>query len=68
MQCQQVGISCNDRISPAIQCHFQKLVIFGVAAFADQLNDGDELGDRAELHKEHSALVPADIEIKLWAE
>jgi hypothetical protein len=60
----QIRISSNDHIRSPIQRNFQKPVVRRVAAFADQLNDGHELGCTPELGQEQHTFFDADIMIE----
>ena len=49
MQRQQIAVAGDDHVGSAVQGYFQEFVVFGIAAFADQLNYWDDLGDAFEL-------------------
>ena len=45
MQRQHIRVASNNHIRPALQRHFQKLVVLRVPAFAPELEDGGEAGN-----------------------
>jgi len=45
VQRQHIRVARNNHIRPALQRHFQKLVVLRVPAFAPELEDGDETGN-----------------------
>ena len=67
MQRQQILVAAQDHASSAIQRHFQKSVIVGIAALVDRVNDRHEFGDAAEQAQELLAVLYADITVKLGA-
>ena len=52
MQREQVGVAGDDHVGSSVQGYFQKLVMSRVATFADDLNNGNELGNTSELTQE----------------
>ena len=66
MQRQQIRIAGDNHVCPAVQRDFQEHVVFGVAAFPDEANDGDELGCASDLRQEKLAFTPANIAGELW--
>jgi hypothetical protein len=66
MHAQQIRIPRNNHIRPSVERHFQKLVVFRVAALAYELDDGHELSNCVELTKENRAIFAAEIMIKLY--
>ena len=65
MQRLQIHVTRNDDVGPAIQRDFQELVIFGVAAFADWVNDGNNFCGMCDEPDELQALFKGDVTIDL---
>ena len=65
MHGQQISVSRENHVRPAIQGHLEKLVVLGVAAFAHQLNDGNKLGRACELGEKNAAFFQTDVAVEL---
>jgi hypothetical protein len=57
MHLQQIRIARNNHVGPPIQRHFQKLVVFRIAAFADKLSDRNKFGNLAQPSKKALAII-----------
>jgi hypothetical protein len=67
MQSQQIGLSRKNQVCPAIQSYFEKLVIFGIAAFADRIHTRHQLGYAPKQPQELLTVGKTDIAVELGA-
>src|SRR3979411_502575 len=65
MQGQQIGIAGEDQVSLAVQSDFEKLVVFGIAAFPDRIHNWDELGYASKQPQELLAIGETDVAVEL---
>lgn len=67
MEGEEVFITGHDEIRPAVDREFEEHVVAGIAAGADEVNDGNHFGDAAEQAQELLPLRDADVRVKLAA-
>jgi hypothetical protein len=68
MESQQIGVSSDDQMRPSIQGELEKFVVFGIAAFADWIDNWHELSYAPKQSQELLTVCKTDIAVELRSE